>query len=506
AYQGTVGGVAGNAFVAEIAPANDPAVGLAPAKVNFGNETVSVRSSAQTVTLINAGTAALNITAISVSGTNFAETDNCVGTVAANGGTCTLNVTFTPAAVGAETEEISLTDNAAESPQKITLTGTGVTQATSVNVAPTSLTFSNQAVGSVSAPQVVTVSNSGSATLNITGIAVSGDFTQTNTCGAVGDVLNSGQSCSISVFFSPTASGSRTGGLSISDNATGSPQTVSLTGTGTALFSISSPNPVVTALIGSTSTTYTVSASAASGFTGSITLSCSSGATCSFSPASIFGGQTSTLTLSGLSASTANPYNFTVAGTSGTQASTTQLRAQLETFTLTAPTPLNTIVPGASARYTLVVTPSFGFNKAVNLSCTAGLPAGATCSFSPATVTPNGSSPSSVTLTVITTQTSSLWPFWSGHTRPPGWWLILGVLWLIFTLTLLIRHKRRGGVLASRIAIFGVLLLLAVTLASCRSVSTTSPTPTGNYIIVITGTLSSNSAVTVITTVDLSVT
>jgi hypothetical protein len=75
----------------------------------------------------------------------------------------------------------------------------------------------------------VTLSNTGNASLTISSIAISGDFAQTNTCGAT---LAASSSCTLSVTFTPTASGSRTGTLSITDNASGSPQNVSLSGTG----------------------------------------------------------------------------------------------------------------------------------------------------------------------------------------------------------------------------------------------------------------------------------
>jgi hypothetical protein len=84
-------------------------------------------------------------------------------------------------------------------------------------------------VGTTSAVQNVTLKNSGMATLTVSSISATGDFAQTNTCGSS---VAAGASCSISVTFTPIATGTRTGSVSISDNATGSPQTVSVTGTG----------------------------------------------------------------------------------------------------------------------------------------------------------------------------------------------------------------------------------------------------------------------------------
>jgi hypothetical protein len=73
------------------------------------------------------------------------------------------------------------------------------------------------------------MSNTGTASLSITSISVSGDFAQTNNCSAS---LAAGTSCTINVTFTPTTTGTRTGMLSVADNVQGSPQTVSLSGTG----------------------------------------------------------------------------------------------------------------------------------------------------------------------------------------------------------------------------------------------------------------------------------
>jgi hypothetical protein len=85
-------------------------------------------------------------------------------------------------------------------------------------------------VGTTSTAKTVTMTNNGSTALTISGISTSGDFTQINACGTS---LAAGTSCQIQVRFHPTATGTRTGKLSVSDNGGGSPQTVTLTGTGT---------------------------------------------------------------------------------------------------------------------------------------------------------------------------------------------------------------------------------------------------------------------------------
>lgn len=109
--------------------------------------------------------------------------------------------------------------------------GGGGALAPGVTLSPSSLAFGSQALPTSSAPQTVTLTNSGTATLSIVSITASGDFTQGNTCPAR---LAAGDSCTVSVTFTPTAVGPRTGALSITSDAPGSPHTASLSGTGTA--------------------------------------------------------------------------------------------------------------------------------------------------------------------------------------------------------------------------------------------------------------------------------
>lgn len=103
--------------------------------------------------------------------------------------------------------------------------------ASGASLSPSSLTFSIQVVNTTSAAQAVTLTNNGNATLNISSIAVTGDFAQTNNCGATVAVNGT---CAINVTFTPTVAGTRTGTLTVTDDAPTSPQTVSLSGTGSA--------------------------------------------------------------------------------------------------------------------------------------------------------------------------------------------------------------------------------------------------------------------------------
>jgi hypothetical protein len=107
--------------------------------------------------------------------------------------------------------------------------------AATLSTSPSSLTFASQALDTTSAAKTVTITNTGTAAASLTSIVASGDYTMTSTCGSS---LAAGASCPANVSFRPTASGTRTGTLTINSNASNSPTTVSLTGTGAGGTSI----------------------------------------------------------------------------------------------------------------------------------------------------------------------------------------------------------------------------------------------------------------------------
>jgi dienelactone hydrolase len=211
-----------------------PIVSLSKTSLTFSNQVVGTSSPSQMVTLSNTSVLPLNISSIAVTGTNatdFRQTNTCSSSLPP-GGECTITVTFAPTQVRPRTASVTITDNAAGSPQQIALSGTGVVSGPNATLSPTSLTFATQLVGTTSPAQSVTLSDYGTAALSITSIVVSGDFSQTNTCGSS---LAAGASCTISTTFKPTQTGPRTGAVSITDNAPGSPQMIGLQGTGTVV-------------------------------------------------------------------------------------------------------------------------------------------------------------------------------------------------------------------------------------------------------------------------------
>src|SRR5438105_717970 len=217
-----------------------PGVGLAPTSLGFGNQPLATTSAPMTVTLTNTGAAALTINSFAASG-DFATTSTGASacpmspaTLAASGN-CTINVTLTPASLGARTGTLSVADNAGGSPQIIMLSGNGTAPA--VGLAPTSLDFGNQLLATTSAPMTVTLTNTGTAALTINSFAASGEFragsTGASACPTSPATLAAGGNCTINVTFTPAASGARTGTLSVADNAGGSPQIITLSGNGT---------------------------------------------------------------------------------------------------------------------------------------------------------------------------------------------------------------------------------------------------------------------------------
>jgi hypothetical protein len=199
-----------------------------PTSLTFPTQVVYTSSEANTVELTNSGLGLLKVTKIAVTGP-FSQTHTCGSTVEP-GASCTISVSFKPTTIGTLTGSVSITDNAPGTPQKVALKGIG----TYVQLTPTSLNFGNQPVGTKSLPLRVTLSNKGSVAVSITGISITGtnehDFAEANTCGKT---VAAGESCFITVTFKPLADGSRTASVSIGDNGGGSPQKVSLAGTGT---------------------------------------------------------------------------------------------------------------------------------------------------------------------------------------------------------------------------------------------------------------------------------
>jgi hypothetical protein len=346
--------------------------------------------------LSNSAGAALAISGIAVSA-DFSQTNNCpVGGNLAPKSSCTIKVTFTPTASQTVQGTLSITDDGSGSPQTVALTGT----VSAVTIAPSSLNFVSY-LGATTAPQSLSLSNPASATLAISGITASAQFAQTNNCPAS---LPAGSSCTIKVTFTPTASGTVPGTVSIADDGFDSPQAIGLTGT---------------------------------------------------------------------------VQDFAIATTSQTSL---------------------TVTPGQAANYAVSVSPVNGFNQAVQLSC-SGAPAQATCTVTPASVTLNGSGDVAANVAVVTTGATA------GLTQPYGgppdrnpfelMFLTFGGTALIVLARLIGWRGERSPRWIRRPA-FLWLLTLGFAMTGCGGSSSpggggTTGTAAGTYTLTVTGTFKSGS-------------
>lgn len=590
----TVSGGNTDAFLAKIGPASAPAVSLSPYSLQFSAIAVSSTSAAQTVLLRNMGSAALSISSITASG-DFAESDNCGSSVPA-AANCTISVTFTPTAQGARSGSIVIDDDAAGAPHTIMLSGVGQggsssTPAPDAVVTPSALTFLSVPVGRPSLPQSVTLTNAGNAALTISGLQISGDYSQTNTCSSS---LAAGAACTITIVFTPTAEGTRSGALTISDNAQGSPQTVSLTGTGTAgtlvlasnalTFSNvqvgssasqpvtltnsgngpvsinglqingdyaqinNCPSPIgggasctitvvftptttgtrtgtLTVTSGSQSTQQSVSLSGlgtqadlvvsvstlafsnmplgTSSASQAVTLKNSGNASLSISlqiagdykqtnncPSTLSGGSSCTVNVVFTPGATgARTGSLTITNSAGS-AQSVALSGTGVDFSLSSSTSENTIQPGANAAYTLTVSGVGGsFPDAVSLAC-SGLPAHATCSFSPSKVTP-GASKAAVTLTISTTDAiADNMPAIPAHQKPiGGLWMQVQGLGLVGMVLAKSKKRSKRPVILMLLVLVVLGMLFMTGCAGGLGIAPQQPSNTAqSFTITVTGT------------------
>ncbi|MGC2311572.1 MAG: choice-of-anchor D domain-containing protein, partial [Candidatus Acidiferrales bacterium] len=227
---------------------------LSASTLTFGSVNVDSTSATQAITLTNNGNSNLVLSSLGISGANpsdfqITSQSTCPigGTGIAPSGSCSIVVDFVPQASGSRFATVNVTDNAAGSPQTISLSGTGT--APFVALSQTSLSFGNVNVGNTSTLPSITLTNTGNQTLTISSVIIDpavgtpGDFalSGSNTCKTVG-ALQPNTNCTITVSFTPASQGGAIGQVDIADNASGSPQTVSLAGTGTAAGVVLTPS------------------------------------------------------------------------------------------------------------------------------------------------------------------------------------------------------------------------------------------------------------------------
>jgi hypothetical protein len=300
--------------------AQTTAIQISPTSLAFNGQSVGTKSAPQPITITNAGTSALAINGVTISGSNlgdFAQSNNCPPSLGANA-TCTVNVAFQPAATGPRSASISVSDDAPNSPQTVALTGTGTQAAVTLSPAGP-INFGNQAVGAGTpgASSTVTVTNSGTGALAVSKISFSGanagDFTETDTCNVS---VAAGGTCTIKITFDPQCGNSqaaRAASLNIADNVPGSPQSIALSGTatGSICFAVPVNGTTTTTVVAGSNANYSLEVGAANGYTGSVTLAyagCPPSATCTVTPTSASVGGSTLVPFTATVGTSAGPY------------------------------------------------------------------------------------------------------------------------------------------------------------------------------------------------------
>jgi len=480
---------------------------LNPLTLSFSATTVGALSAAQTITLTNIGD--MPLTAITIAASGPFQTSNNCGPQLTGNALCTISVVFAPAQLGAQSGTLTVTD--ALRTQTVALTGTGATPPV-LGVNPVSLSFSAQQPGVASAPQTVTVSNTGGTPManvgfQITGPAAASYSVGVTTCGAT---LSGGGSCTVQVIFTPAATGAIAATLTVSSSTLGvTPASVSLNGSG-QLFGGLGANPAQLTFpavgVGLSSAALPVTInnganSAVSALTLAVSgpfaltqntcaASLAAGASCTaavvFQPITS-GPATAVLTVS--SSSVASPVSVALSGVGFDFTAAVSGSSTL------------TVAAGQTANYTLTITPANGAQGAFTYTCGA-LPANAQCVFNPPTTTVSTGAIGNVNVAIATGKSGS------ARLESPAGWCILPMLCGLLLLPLALR--RRCGAL-----LFAVLLaVLAGGISSCAGAGiktgggsggsgSTTATPPGTYPIPVTFSSTGIShVVTVTMTVD----
>jgi hypothetical protein len=264
--------------------------------LTFAAQQLNTASTAQQVTLTNAGDAALTGIAAGIASGDFTVVNGCGNSLAGHS-TCALAVAFVPKSIGAGTGALTVTDTYRS--QTVALSGVGVAPA-GVSLSPVAMpAFAATGVGLAAAAQTVTLTNNGGMPLVIQSIGVTGDFAimaGSNTCGST---LAVGAQCSMQIAFTPTAAGTRAGSFTVVDNAGSSPQSLQLTGMGVDFALTANGNTTATISAGGQAV-YPLLLTSAAGVPGAVAFACTgvpAHAVCTVNPVSGALGGTATVTV-----------------------------------------------------------------------------------------------------------------------------------------------------------------------------------------------------------------
>lgn len=204
-------------------------VTVAPTALPFGNVMVN-GSLAKSVTLTNGQSTAITLSAPTFAGTGFSiVTGGSCATTLAPAHSCTYHISFNPTAAISYSATLSINDTGTNSPQQVALTGTGVA---SVTLTFANTYFGSQVITTSSGPHTGTLTNNQTVAVNNITSKTTGEFAIV-AGGTCGTTLAAHSKCTILVSFTPQGLGTRTGTLSTTDSAANSPQSVTITGTGT---------------------------------------------------------------------------------------------------------------------------------------------------------------------------------------------------------------------------------------------------------------------------------
>lgn len=413
-----------------------PSISLSATSLSFGSIQTGSPSMPKTITLTSNGGQALSVDSISLGGTDpdqFQETDTCqTPAVLQPTKFCSISITFLPTATGSQQATLSITDNAAGSPQSVTLTGAGTAPpppSPAVTVTPNPVSFPSTVQGVTSSPIPLSVLNSGNATLHISSVTLAGnnagDFTMTNGCSGP-YAPNAG--CTITLTFTPLAAGQRSAIISIADDAPNSPQSIQVGGTATPAPSTS---PAVT--FSTTSVSFPAITQGTATAPQNVTVTSSGGATLHISSVVLGGANSGDFSIT--NGCTATTYAVNATCTIGISFAPVGMGARAATVTLTdnatnAPQIINlggfansaltlgaapagstsaTINAGQTAQYNLQITPGAGFSGSVSFTY-SGAPVGAAIQ-GPSSLQISNATATPFTVSVATTGAGGVLPF-----------------------------------------------------------------------------------------------
>jgi hypothetical protein len=439
------------------------AIVLNPTSLSFGSSLIGVATTPpQNITISNTGGVAVNLQVPTASGDFAIVANTCSASLAPNYG-CTVALDFTPTASGQRSGTFSITDDVGT--QTATLSGMGQAPATDT-ISPTALTFAAQVVGTASAGQAVTLTNSGDSPLTSIQVTIQGDFQEVNSCG---NSLVGHASCTITVAYVPTNVGAEIGTLAI-DDMYGHPQTVTLSGTGVAPAGITALPATIDfgpwGLSGaSPAQTVTVTNSGGTAL-GAFTLSTTgnfattAATTCPLSPSS------STLA-PGSSCAVAVVFSptqpgplagtLTIASSSATPAFQIPLSGNGLSYTFAAQGASSvTIAGGQTATYMLQLVPAAGSAGPVTLTC-GSAPIDSTCTVNPASLQLASGVTATATVTIATVAAGQL-----NLESRPGQPVVFLAGCLPFGLLLLapLRRRRRSPTACAGTRLAGLLFLV----------------------------------------------